>query len=338
MSTRALGAVGIDIGTRHVRIARVDPRTSRVTAYAVFSRLRPGEDVDDAEAARIRAVMLRRGIEQTRVVVSVPQGVSSAAVLELPPRSSGAPVDQLARVEMARLHRCGPDALEAVCWDVPLGFRGGATATVMAVSCPTEKAMALVGSLEQAGLIVEGIDLECCALARAARVWGGDPQACLILDLGAITGRVSIVSKGVVLMERRLGELGMAERVENLAKYLGIPDDGGARLLERGPDALTDWHSAREATADVVAEIAAEASVAVSESLKYVQGRAPDVRPDAVLLAGWGARIAGLDAATEKRSGLQTRTLTPDADGAACDGSAAVAGGLACWLIEEGAP
>jgi hypothetical protein len=47
-------------------------------------------------------------------------------VLEMPPKSSTAPIEQLARMELARTQKCAPDSFEMGFWELPITGRGAA--------------------------------------------------------------------------------------------------------------------------------------------------------------------------------------------------------------------
>lgn len=358
-------AIGVDVGTWMLRAAQVDLRTRDVVGWVAIPRLTPGVAVDRAELCRLRSVLDRRGMMGDRIVMAAPHDVTSSAVLDLPPRASGAPIERLALVEMARLHRCEPGALEAASWDVPFGGKVATQCAVMASACPSEVVLSLVDAASDAGLLVEAIDLECLALHRAVRVWGtvlagteevtgegsggarggggGSEQAAgarasrldgFLIDLGATSGRLSVVSGGAVVMERQLGELAIGELVERLADELRLePRIAGEVLRGLRPESVS-WRRASDLRGECLDELASQIAEAVRESGSYVSGRSGDLSGASVWLAGWGAALAGIGGRVVRATSRACGIVSPSGGGMSISSEHSLAAGLACWEID----
>lgn len=291
---RTLGSIGIDIGSRAIKFVGTDARTAEPRVSGIVPRLVPGGPIDAVEIDRIAAILRRRGIWSGSIVLSVPPSIASTAMLELPPRSSGAPIDRLAQVEMARIMRCEPDSIEAVAWDVSLGGKAAQHASVMAVACPTESVRAISEQFEDVGLTVDAIEPPCIALSRAARVWS-KISSFITVDLGAVSGRICVVTGGAVALERELGELGMVERLGCAAAPLGLGADSLWRLLQSGDtEAKPTTRTAAELARVFTERLAEDVQRAIEESIDYVRSRGGAARPEAVAIAGWGSRTLGL--------------------------------------------
>ena len=109
------------IGAHSIKAAQVTRRgkTVRVDSVAVIPHAQPGAAIDAAAAHRVRDVLARQGFNGNRVVITAPADKLHVELLELPPRHSGAPVDQLAQVEMMRLSKLEGTAFEMETWDLP---------------------------------------------------------------------------------------------------------------------------------------------------------------------------------------------------------------------------
>ena len=131
-------SIGVEIGNRQIAAVQLDGSGRRVLAAAMVARKAgpAGEAAAETEAPsdipreasgafgseeahRLESVLYRQGFTGNQIVLAVPDGKLMTAVLELPSRASGAPVDQLARVELGRLHKRDPGEFEMGCWDVP---------------------------------------------------------------------------------------------------------------------------------------------------------------------------------------------------------------------------
>lgn len=333
------GQVGVDVGGVAIKFAHWLPGGRGIVVSGCIPRLNQGSELGADEVRRLAAVLARRGVECNRVVLGAPPAIATGAVLELPPRSSGAPIDNLARVELARIMRSDAGAIEAVSWDVPLGGKGAAGTTVMGVACLTEKAGAISELFEDAGLLVVAIEPECIAMARASERWGGT-SSCVVVDLGATSGRVSVVVGGRVAMERNLGELGVLDRVKRAAGDLGVSVTTIGRLAGSGGTSvrLAGWRAGRDGMEELVSELAEDTVRAVHESVAYVHGRATGVPVDRVMIAGWGAEIGGVAERMSAALGIATEVIRPDTGGVGTtmSGVLALAAGLAVRGEEGG--
>lgn len=340
------GQIGVDVGSLAIKFAVAGSGGAQIRTWGVIPRLEPGSEMGAPEAERLRSVLERRGIELDRIVVGAPPSIATSAVLELPPRSSGAPIHELARVELARIMRSEAEAIEAVCWDVPLGGKSAAGTTVMGVACPTEHASAIATAFERAGLRVDAIEPECLALSRACAAWCG-VGSCILVDLGASSGRVSVIVGGRVAMERDLGELGVRERIIRAAEQIGVRPEtmrvfGGTGIAD---PRVSGWRAGRECVEGLGAEIAEDAVRAIKESVAYVHGRANGASIERVCLCGWGTEIVGVTERVQAELGVEARVIRARTGETGADGETvtlggvfALASGLAMRSRKEGRP
>src|SRR4051794_31126799 len=98
MSRRQLSAIGIDAGAgaiSAVQVSAAGDGRPRIEAAGIVERSEAEGPVGIPsldEARRLADVLYRQGFEGRRVVLAVPDGVLLTALLELPPRGSGAPL------------------------------------------------------------------------------------------------------------------------------------------------------------------------------------------------------------------------------------------------------
>src|SRR5262249_42197363 len=140
-------------------------------AAAILPRPTPNQPPDRDLTRQLRDVLFRQGFVGDDVVLAAPTEHLRMDVLELPPRSSGAPIEQIARMEMARAAKLENEPFELECWDLPATTRGAAATNVMAVALRHQDAEALIDPFDTEGFEVLAVDARCWALARASRAY-----------------------------------------------------------------------------------------------------------------------------------------------------------------------
>lgn len=315
-------AIGLDVGPRWIRAVQLH-RRSGVTSVAAAARL-PRTAVADAsghwslpgpdELAQLSQILWRQGFAGRAVVLAAPPDVLLSGAFEVPPRSSGAPIDTIARAELARMHRLEPAAIECAWWELPAGIRETETTQVMAVGCEQSAAEALIDGFAAQDFIVRAIDAPSIALARAMRAHTSPPPVLAgILDIGWAGSLLAVVRNHTIVYERRLPELGLDSVLSRLKDKLAIDDETASYLLlriglDKPPPELADEvelvEQARTLTADYVDALAADARA----SAEYA-GRRYDQPLAAILLSGEGASMPGVAPVLARRLKLDARTL-----------------------------
>ncbi|MBL8759847.1 MAG: hypothetical protein JNL50_00955 [Phycisphaerae bacterium] len=179
----------------------------------------------------LHRVLWRHGFEGSDVVLTLPtKGTAStiSGALSLPPRSCGAPIDQLARAEMARVAGRPADALELEMWDIPAPRRAAAGCHVLAVAATGAEVAARVALFEDAGLCVAAADARASALCRATEsLRAPGPDLTIVLELAWDAAHLVAATGDAPVFERRIDELGIGAHA---ASILGVSDE---RALER---------------------------------------------------------------------------------------------------------
>lgn len=306
------GPIGLDIGSRMIRAVQMDASGATVHACVTLPRAAGANaELREDEAVRLSGVLRRRGFAGGRVITAVPSSRLLSAVLDLPPRSSGAPLTEIARGEIARLNKVDPGALELAMWDLPQGPRSrpGDPQPAMVVACTTADAEATLAPLDAAGLETVGLDAPAAALARgvtgnSGARWSG------LLDLGASAATFMIFGGGQPLFERRVADAGLTRMHAELAGSVGSDAEAASRLLsmlggEGGDEALSD---ARDAARRVIRGFASTVVAELRTTLAYVAHRDPEVALERVMLTGGGSGLPGLPEELSRQAGV---TLTP---------------------------
>src|SRR5947208_914800 len=94
--------IGLDMGSRSMKAAQVSRSGTqvRVEAAAVIPYASAETTLDEQGMRRLRDVLHRQGFHGHNLVVAAPADKLHVELLDLPPRHSGAPVDQIAQAEM----------------------------------------------------------------------------------------------------------------------------------------------------------------------------------------------------------------------------------------------
>jgi len=170
-------SVGIDIGASALRGVALRQRGGHFEVLAAAESIRtPNHPVPTLlDVERLIQALQRQGFNPKSAVIAAPSDRLANAIVELPPRSSGAPIDVLAGAE---LNKNVPGELEVFVWDLPPGRHAKAN-EYLAIGFPHAAANELMSPFLQAGLTIEAIEPEMTALQR---VTGANGR--LVLDAG----------------------------------------------------------------------------------------------------------------------------------------------------------
>jgi Tfp pilus assembly PilM family ATPase len=236
-----LTPIGLDIGERCVRAVQLrrDPRSDNVELVAA-ARLRSPAGAGELtipQAADVLDALDRQGFIGGRVVVGLPQRCVLSGVLEVPPRSSGAPLDVICRNELARAHRLESEQIESAWWELPPGpvpSREIEGAQAAVVGCRQSDAESIMTALEGGGAEVLAIETRGPALVRAAcRAMPPAPALGAVIEWDAEAALIVVQRAGTILYERHLVEVGLSSCRNDLIRKLAIDSDVAEHLLEQ---------------------------------------------------------------------------------------------------------
>ncbi|MFA6046050.1 MAG: pilus assembly protein PilM [Phycisphaerales bacterium] len=298
-----------------------DAAKVRIEAAATVSREAVGP-FTQSDAERLAGVLERRGFEGTKVVLAPARGTTSVQPLELPPRSSGAPLAQIARAEMARVQKLDPGAIEVATWDVPPPVRAGKSTHVMAASLTKRASNGCAGLLESVGLELIAIDVRSLAMARAARAWLEPTGVCMLIDVTWEGVSIIVVLGSRVVFERDIEHATPAKMCNTAAERWRLDEETLAMALQHPdmPHASEITRLASGAQSDFVDAIVPE----VSRSAAYASHRYPSVKLERLLLCGEWAGVTGLRERLEAHLHVPARVLRA-VDAMALGGGAAAA-------------
>lgn len=315
--------IGLDVGSSYIKAVQLrsdrDRRTIR--SIAVFPRTEPKESLEQSEVRRIVEVLDRQGFSGRDCVMTVPPDDVMSETFELPPANSGAPLKQIASIEMGRIHSCDPHGIELAFWPlpVPATAREKDINSVMAVACTTEDAEHLLEVCESEGLSIQALDTSGWALARACAPQSvGCDGIYGILDIGWRCTRLIVLYEGVIVYERRLADSGIESIHQKLdQREKDAPGVVNHIIREIGLASVEGLQRPRGSIEsevhDVLLEHCERMLVQLAASFSYVESNYANAAASLLLLTGGGAVIPGLASQLAASTDLDIRVLAPAA-------------------------
>lgn len=309
--------IGVDVGRRSVKAVQLArTRTGwRIAAAAVLPRLETEPLLSAKDAERLRDVLYRQGFRGSQVVLAAPGNALHAEALELPPRDSDAPLEQIARSELARLGKLDADSFEMALWDLPSPARSKGTTHAMGVALRHTDADAVLGVMESQGLQVTALDCSAWAMARAC-----ESQAAAaitgVLDIGWSSALLVLLYKGTVVYQRLVSETGLAALRTQVVSELEVDEEAAEYLMQRigvldkDPEGSADLVHVRAINTIVgrmIDAIAGELDVPFS----YAAHRYPDAPVEKLLMVGGGSALPGVGERIGGQLNIPVKTVSP---------------------------
>jgi Tfp pilus assembly PilM family ATPase len=292
----------VDRGTSlHLHAALSIPRVDASTLQA--------KDIE-----RLIDAMERQNFKGSEVTIACPPGVVHTDLLELPPRSSGVPIEQITRVEIQRSGRFDAKPFEMAFWELPSTARSGAATNVMAVAVKDDDIAPILSTIESCGLDVAAMETNGTALARLFSSSAPDAVHSIV-DCGASASSLILVHAGVVIYKRRLSESSFDLLRRSIADELELDEvEVDSVLQEHGvkqDGAQQDQVPQVARLRGMVAQHLDALSDEIESSLAYAAHRYPQLRASDVALTGGGAGIAEIDRYIGRRLSIDVRVIRP---------------------------
>lgn len=310
--------IGLDIGARCFKAVQLDGAAShrRVKSAMILPRLEVGREFSAKEVKRLHGALSRQGFRGDLLVANAPHNMVFNQILELPGRDSGAPVEQLARFELARLQKLSADEIEMVCWDLPGEQREGKS-VVYAAACRHEQADQFVDLLEAESFDVGVLTTSGCALMNACRPLLAKPAgvSCL-LDLGWQAANLMMIFHDSVFYTRRHEDVGLTALLKAIRDCFSVSDEMSAFMLRRlvggfQESAPPDWE---RLAGDLTNLAAAHLDDLVREleiSCSYARHQYADAEIEQLLITGGGALLPGLSQRLEQALSIPVKVVRP---------------------------
>ena len=319
MHRRGRTAIGVDIGGRTMTAAQllVCGQEYRVQALCLLPRAEAEGPVSAADALVLRRVLKRQGFSGSRIVIAAPQEHLLRAALELPAKVSGAPLGQIARMELSRLHNVEPDSFEMAHWELKAPDSAKPVTQTLAVGCPHEAANALLDVFEGAGFDVAGLDAPGAAAARAcAPLILAPPEITAIVDLGWHSTSVLFVCGSALLYERSLEKAAIGALARKLTEAFGIPLESAQHVIDTvglvSEEPTSDFD--RQTVEAIRRHTRAHFDRLVEElrvPLSYANHQFPGAGVQRLLFIGGGAGVNEFGSYLGPRLGVEARATAP---------------------------
>lgn len=307
--------IGIDLGGHSIKAVQLTQRGDRwlLSATACFPRRAVGAKLETDEISRLLGVLARTGFKGTSAVLAAPRTELMSGMLELPPRAAGVPMDQIARMEFSRVHKCEAADFQLSYWDLPEPARASKATNVMAVGYKHAAAEAFLNMVESAGLDVVAIDSNASALTRACKPLAVEGTTA-ILDLGYAETALALTQGGTLTYERRMSEAGMSGLAESLKKEMDLTDDEIHYIVWDGGFGEPGDRRGAEVFADARRFITAHFAPLIHElklTFSYTEHQYPKAPVKLVLLVGGGAKIPGIGNHLQAALSTEVRVANP---------------------------
>lgn len=300
-------SIGLDLGTQIIKAAQFNVRGNdlEIAAALVVPRPTPDTSMTERLAEWVGGLLRRHGFTGSELVLTAPPQSLKTDVLDLPPRSSGAPIELIARDEMSRSCAWEKGTFEFGCWELPSPARGSASTCMMAVALREQDATELIEPLEAVGLDVVAIEPQVNALVRLIDTTESDTITA-VLDLGMSSSTLVLSHRNLPLYQRRADLLGMGTALRTIMDELQLPADEADYLMrEYGVQDPSfnrrkdDHASARiqQFTRRYLDALLSE----VQSAFTFARHRYPTLPVAKLILCGGGASVSGVaDAMAEE--------------------------------------
>ncbi|MGV6814679.1 MAG: pilus assembly protein PilM [Phycisphaerales bacterium] len=318
-STR-LSSIGIEFDQHEFHAVQLirSKGSVRLLASAVFPRQHKDPVyalvpcVEELEWAK--GVLERRGFVGNTVSITPPTGVCSSHNFELPPAESGAPLDQIARMEIARDRRCSPTDFELGYWTTP---PRGRTTETLAVACPRKEIDQMIDGYQQVHLAPVGMDLKELAMARAHEEAINMPAATnsihSLLHIGW-TSSLAVICVGPTVVYIRRIEHGAEKAWALLTKRYQLNAKAAESVFsnDSATQALHENHGIASIRLAAWSKMASVISNELDTAIAYVSHAYRMAPIGNVLLSGYGASESAIHHEIEDKIGTKVLVSLPD--------------------------
>ncbi len=304
VATAKRGWIGVDIGTRALKLAQVEQAGGRLrlVSAAVLPRTNAG---DDSQAAPpnafgcredLRAALsLERRFAGRRTACTMSMHWCQAKTLAIPVGTGDGARSVIAN-ELSCLG-CGDDYVFDF-WRT--GMESTATEThvekMIALAVPRRSATEFAGDISRNGLDCRVLDVLPLALARAVQMAAtpDDDRPIAAIDLGFSEATFCTISGRTPIFVRRLRHCGFGAVLQAVSSKLGLDlDEVESLLLDGRYGADAPGHAVGKELHGMVSELAARPLRAMADELErtltFLRHQLPAALPQQIWLFGAGA-------------------------------------------------
>ncbi len=312
-------AIGVDVGTRSIKAAQLSLSGGkpRITAVSMLPRTKEGDPIEPDDLHRMQRIFKRQGFYGTNIVLAAPENRLLQGVFDVPPKVSGAPLSQIARMELSRIHNVAPDSFEMVSWDSTNPDKTKSTLQTLAIGCPHEAADAFIDMFEDCGFTISALDIRIAAAVRACKTLIVPPPALTsILDIGWNSTKLLLTCGNTIIYERPFRNQCLAKLRGKLSQTFSITEEAADQLISViGFEADSLTGELDKASIEVVRRMLRKHFDMMLEELEasfdYAHYQYPGEGAKRLLLIGGGARISGLSHYFHNILGVEVKVVSP---------------------------
>jgi Tfp pilus assembly PilM family ATPase len=265
----------------------------------------------------MKRILKRQGFFGNDVVLAAPESGLLRGVFDVPSKVSAAPVAQIARMELSRIHNVIPDSFEMVYWDPPDPDKSKSTMQVVAIGCLHNVADAFIDMFEDFGFKVKALDLRITATARACMTLIVPPPALTsILDIGWDSTKLLLLSGNTLIYEKFFRNKCLVTLRSKLTKTFGITEEAADQVISAiGFEANGELGELDQESVEVIRRMLRKHFDVMLEELEasfdYANYQYPGEGAKRLLLVGGGAKISGLSHYFHNILGIEVRAVAP---------------------------
>ncbi|MBU6413475.1 MAG: pilus assembly protein PilM [Planctomycetes bacterium] len=309
--------IGLDLCSQSLRAVQLDrDGDSWVIASAV--RVPRSTDGEPATLPEIESLVTRitdAGMRGPHSAVCLPTNKHFSSLMDVPALSSGAPIDEITRAELCRETNRKPDECQTAWWPLPRAGRAHESDRAMAVGCSIADADAFIQPLQQAGLVINVLDLRAASLLRACRpLLSEDDRITPILEIGHASALIAIAIGRTLIFQRRVDFAGLQSIHRLLMTQLGVDAEIAAHLLAHVGVSKQDpmppiarLNEIRDLLTSILDRVAEE----VRSSIGFTTHRYSRSEVRSLLICGDGACIPGLTDTLARQLSCECQIITP---------------------------
>ncbi len=309
--------VGLDLGHHTIKAAQLEETSGgwRITRFGSIAT--PEEAVKDGivldaqlMGAAIKQLLRESDISATSAVVAVAGGSVVVRTVRIPTMAE-ATLRKSIKFEAGRYV---PSSVEDsyIEFDI-IGEVDDQQMDVLIVAAPRELVNSRIASCEAAGLTVEIVDVEPFASHRVLveEDDSGDGLTVALVDIGAATTSMSVVSNGVFMMTRSIPQAGdgLTDALKSHFKLSQTDAEAGKAQLDLN-ELMADGGKDNPPLR-VIQPLVDDLVREIRRSLNYFQsqqtegGQSKNV--DQLVLSGGGSKMSGIAKYVEQKLGIPTR-------------------------------
>ncbi len=295
--------------------------------YKIFSMLKlprlhnaDGQilELDESMLNRFKKALDTNGFYGLNLILGVPGNDLLSSMIELPPINGDIPIEQIAKMEMSRIHHCDADDFELASWLLPQPERSNKSNQVIASIYKHDKANALLDLFESVGFHINTIDIMPQALARACEMAPGIIPSKIILHHTYDGTHLIAVDNNTIIYERRIPDLGFGKLINLVQSKFNIEDlKTAVRLIkqigfEDGQQLEDDQkYEQSAAVRKMINEHYQKILQELGNAQSYTKQQYSQMSDQEICLTGGASDITGWRDIIEKALNTKTHMITP---------------------------